>query len=274
MYGPGYAALYSSLLFFVVIIVAIVFGGVGGAVGKGIFGLITKVLSFLPYTILAWGFVMDLFTLQFRYSIASLTGIHTIIICLITEFVLSKFGHPNFTPMWTASSASVLTYYHFDYLVKNADKNPLMALITVLTFILTMLAQTLSGPASVGLFESALWNDAVAVALGVSCGLGAWVSTEAASPSLLPYAPAEVVAAAPAIAPTPAKADTSVAEARIKAIVNDLNQQHSNGYWRTNSGNVKVNEAEYAQLAAKLSAAGVSWTKPKYDPASPTNALS
>ena len=187
-YGPGYAALYSSLLFLVVILVAIIFGGVGGAVVGGVIGLIARICSFLPYTILAWGFVMDMFTLQFRYSIASLAGVHTIILTLIIQFILSRFGHPEFTPMWTASSASVLTYYHFDYLVKNADRNPFMAIVTVMTFILTMLAQTLSGPPSVGLFSSALFNDLLATALGISCGLGAWFSTDTASPQLLPYA--------------------------------------------------------------------------------------
>jgi len=187
-YGPGYAALYSSLLFLGVILVAILFGGVGGAVVGGIVGLIAKIFSFLPYTILAWGFVMDMFTLQFRYSIASLVAVHTIIITLLIQYILGFFGHPNFTPMWTASSASVLTYYHFDYLVKNADKNPFMAIVTVLTFILTMLAQTLSGSPSVGLFSSPLFNDLLATALGISFGLGAWFSTDAASPNLLPYA--------------------------------------------------------------------------------------
>ena len=187
-YGPGYAALYSSLLFFVVIVVAIVFGGVGGTVVNGIVSLVKALLSFLPYIILAWGFVMDLFTLQLRYSIATLTGVHTMILTAIIEFVLGRFGHPNFAPMWVASSASVLTYYHFDYIVKFADKKPFMALLSVVSFILLMLGQTLSGAPSVGLFPNALYNDILAIVLGVSCGLGAWLSTSVSTPALLPYA--------------------------------------------------------------------------------------
>ena len=90
------------------------------------------------------------------------------------------------------------------------------------------------------------------------------------------HAPSPALAAGGSLDSAPApvpKADTSAMESRMKAIVNDLNQQHANGYFRTNSGNVKINEAEYNTLAPKLTAAGVSWTKPKYDPNSPTNAL-
>ena len=187
-YGPGYAALYSSFLFFVVIVIAIVFGGVGSTILTGILRLVKMVIDFMPYIILGWGFFMDMFTLQMRYSIATLTGVHTIILSLIIEFILGKFGHPNFAPMWTASSASVLTYYHFDYISKNADKNPFMALLSVVSFILLMLTQMLSLPVSKGLFLDPVYNDLTAIFLGISCGLGAWFSTNAASPKLLPYA--------------------------------------------------------------------------------------
>jgi hypothetical protein len=187
-YGPGYAALYSSLVFLVVIIISFFFnkGGIVGAIEGGIFKIFTTILSFLPYIILAWGFTMDLFTLQFRYTVASLAGIHTIILCVICSYIFGAFA-----PMFVASSAAVLTYYTFDYLVKYADKKPLMAILMVLGSLLTLLGQTLSGSPSVGpsyLFSTALTNDAFGAAVGVSCGLGAWLTTYASSPAVLPYA--------------------------------------------------------------------------------------
>lgn len=187
-YGPGYAALYSSLLFLAVIVISFFFnkGGIVGAIEGGMFKVFVNILSFLPYIILAWGFTMDLFTLQFRYTVASLAGVHTLILCVICSYIFGAFA-----PMFVASSSAVLTYYTFDYLVKFADKKPFLSILMVLGSMIAILGQTLSGSPSVGpsyLFSTALSNDAFGAAVGISCGLSAWLTTFATSPAILPYA--------------------------------------------------------------------------------------
>lgn len=110
------------------------------------------------------------------------------------------------------------------------------------------------------------WDPAWASPVKIDCS-----NVKKGPPMSLAPSPAMPTSASSEHAPV--RADTSVMENRMKAIVDDLNHLHAQGYFRTNSGNVKINEEEYKQLAPKLQAAGVSWMKPKYDPNSPSNAL-
>lgn len=186
-YGPGYAALYSTLLFLGVIIISFFFnkGGIIGAIEGGVKSMFLTVLSYLPYILIAYGFTTDLFTLEFRGTIASLIGVHAIILCVILSYVFGAF-----VPMFVVSSASILTYYTFDYLVKFADVKPFMAVLASLIGAGTLLAQTLTTPASAkgtDLFDSAMANDGMAAVVGIAVGLSGWLSTYASSPKLLPY---------------------------------------------------------------------------------------
>jgi hypothetical protein len=187
--GAGYAASYSTLLFIVVIVSALMFGGGGSGaltfVKSGSFSLLTTVLGILPFVILAYGIFADVTTLQFRYTIASIAGLDAIIISLIGSFVFGKF-----LPTFVASSAAVLTYYTYDYIVKHATTKPFLAIFVTLFNTLVLAAQTMTtapSPAGTFLFKASLMNDGLATALGVSVGLSTWLGTYLASPEKLPY---------------------------------------------------------------------------------------
>jgi hypothetical protein len=183
----AYAATYSTFLFFVVMVIALVFGG-GGAltfVEGGIFGTLRWVVSMLPYLLLGYGVVLGFITLQYRFLVPTIIGATAIGWSLLASFIFGKF-----LPMYVASTSAILTYYTYDYMVQHASENPMKNIMASVLSFLILLAQVLSTkPAAPGtyLFSSSLMNDGLAAVFGVSIGLGGWISTSASNPDLLPY---------------------------------------------------------------------------------------
>jgi len=185
--SAAYAATYSTFLFFVVMVIALIFnkgGALGFTEGLALSG-VRLVLSFIPYALLAWGFILSFLTLKFRFMIAPLYGLWAIAICIIAEFVFGKF-----LPMMVASSSAILTFYTYDYLVQNITGNPVRNILASLGSFAVLLAQLLcTRPATPGtyLFTASLLNDGLAAILGFSVGLGGWFTIHASSPDMLPY---------------------------------------------------------------------------------------
>jgi hypothetical protein len=185
--GAMYAATYSTFLFVVVMVVALVFnkgGALGTAEGLATSG-VRSAISMVPYALLAWGFVISFLTLKFKYMIAPLYGLWAIAICVVAEFVFGKF-----LPMMVASSSAILTYYTYDYIVDNIQGNVVKNILVSLLSFGVLLAQLLSTrPATPGthLFTASLLNDGLAAILGVSIGLGGWFTIHSTDPNLLPY---------------------------------------------------------------------------------------
>jgi hypothetical protein len=185
--GAMYAATYSTFLFFVVMIVALIFNK-GGAIGftEGLLtSVVRTILSYIPYALLAWGTIISFITLKFKYMIPPLYGLWAIAICIAAEFIFGKF-----LPMMVASSSAILTYYTYDYLVQNITGNVVKNIIVSLLSFLVLLAQLLcTRPATPGtyLFTASLLNDGLAAILGFSVGLGGWFTIHASSPDMLPY---------------------------------------------------------------------------------------
>jgi len=185
--SQAYAAVYSSFLFFAVMIIALLFGG-GGAFAVlqgGVWTTLRWIISMIPYALLAWGFVMSLFTLDYGYLIPSMIGGSSLVTCMISAFVFGKF-----LPMFVVSSAAILTYYTYDYTVQNAKENPMKNILASLSSFLVLLAQVLctkASPPGTYIFNSSLYNDGLAALFGFSLGLSGWISTSASNPDLLPY---------------------------------------------------------------------------------------
>lgn len=185
--SQAYAAVYSSFLFFAVMIIALLFGG-GGAFAilqGGVWTTLRWVISMIPYALLAWGFVMSLFTLDYAYLIPSTIGVSSLITCMISAFVFGKF-----LPMFVVSTSAILTYYTYDYTVQNAKENPMKNVSATLLSFLVLLAQVLctkASPPGTYLFTGSLYNDGLAALFGFSLGLSGWISTSATTPELLPY---------------------------------------------------------------------------------------
>jgi hypothetical protein len=117
-----YATTYSTFLFAVVMIIALVFGG-GGALGVvkgGVWSTITWVISMLPYLLLGYGVLLSFLTLQYRFLIPTIIGGSAIAWSIAASFVFGKF-----LPMFVASTSAILTYYTYDYMVQNANENPM-----------------------------------------------------------------------------------------------------------------------------------------------------
>lgn len=228
-----YATTYSTFLFVVVIITALVFGG-GGALGVvegGAWSTLRWVVSTLPYLLLAWGTVLSFITLEYRYLIAPLIGVHAVVLGMICTWVFGKF-----LPVMVSSSAAILTYYTYDYMVEHAAENPMKNISMATLSLLLLLAQLLSTPASppgTYLFTSSLMTDGLATVFGISIGLGGWFSTSLTSPESLPYSGKPHVS--PVLAPTPnvpASAntvDTASLQAQLNEANKDLDYLHSLG---------------------------------------------
>jgi hypothetical protein len=226
--SKAYAALYSSFLFFAVMVIALLFGG-GGAFAVlqgGLWTTLRWVVSMIPYALLAWGLVMTVFTLNIGYMIPSTIGASSLVTCIISAFVFGKF-----LPMFVVSTAAILTYYTYDYTVQNAKETPVKNLIAIMSSVLVLLAQVLStkaSPPGTYLFTSSLYNDGLAALFGFSLGLSGWISTSASSPEYLPYtgqlaksssssAPSSAPAADPSTTtPTPEQSELDKVKADIK----------------------------------------------------------
>ena len=189
--GAMYAATYSTFLFVVVMVIALVFnkgGAIGSAEGLATSGL-RMALSYIPYALLAWGFIISFLTLKFKYMIAPLYGLSAIAISMAAEFVFGKF-----LPTMVASSSAILTYYTYDYLVSNIHGNVVKNILMSLLSFGVLLGQLLSTrPATPGtyLFTASLLNDGLAAILGLSVGLGGWFTIHSSNPDMLPYSGTE-----------------------------------------------------------------------------------
>ena len=185
--GAMYAATYSTFLFVVVIAVAFFFnkGGAVGFVENAAFAGVKGIISLIPYALLAWGFIISFLTLEFKYMVAPLYGLEAFVLCVIGSFVFGKF-----LPGFVASSSAILTYYTYDYLVKNITgnvvKNILMSLLSF-AVLLAQLLTTAPAPAGTYLFTASLLNDGLAAILGLSVGLGGWYTIHSTNPDMLPY---------------------------------------------------------------------------------------
>lgn len=185
--SDAYAITYSTFLFIVVVVVAFVFGG-GGAVKMvetGSLGLVRVVISTLPYILLGLGFVISFFTLELRHFIPTLVGAAALGLTMVGQFAFGKF-----LPMFVASTASILTYYTYDYIVEHKADNPMKNILASTLSFLVLLAQVMTTkPAVPGtyLFNQSLLNDGLGAIFGVSIGLSGWAIVNAASPGSLPF---------------------------------------------------------------------------------------
>ena len=185
--GAMYAATYSIFLFVVVIAAAFFFnkGGAVSAVEGVAFSGVKGVISLIPYVLLAAGFITSFATLELKYMIAPLYGLQALVFSMTGAFVFGKF-----LPGLVASSAAILTYYVYDYLVANLNGNVVKNIgVSLLGFgiLLAQVLTTAPPPAGTYLFTASLLNDGLGAILGVSVGLGGWFTIHSSNSSLLPF---------------------------------------------------------------------------------------
>jgi hypothetical protein len=185
--GAMYAATYSVFLFVVVLAAAFFFnkGGAVGIVENTAIASGKGIIKFIPYALIAWGILRSFMTLEFRHMIPPLYGLQALVLCILGEFVFGKF-----LPGLVASSAAILTFYTYDYLVKNINGNVVKNIMMCLFSLLVLLAQLLTSgipPAGSYMFNAALLNDGLGAILGVSVGLGGWYTIHSTNPEMLPY---------------------------------------------------------------------------------------
>ena len=99
------------------------------------------------------------------------------------------------------------------------------------------------------------WDPAWASPVKIDCS-----AVKKGSP--MQMAPSPSLTSAVASQPEPVRPDTSALEKRMKEVVDDLNNLNAKGFF--NVGNAKIDADEYKTLAPKLTAAGVTWTPPKF----------
>lgn len=184
-----YAVTYSTFLFIVVVLLALVFGGTGTSALTFVKGstrtMTTWVVSMIPYILLGWGLLMSFLTLQVQYLVPTLVGSAALVGSTVGAFVFGKF-----LPMFVASTSAILTYYTYDYMVEHKDDNPMKNVMAAIWSFLVLLAQVLcTKPAVPGtyLFNASLMNDGVAALFGISVGLAGWFTTSSVDHTLLPY---------------------------------------------------------------------------------------
>ena len=145
-----YATTYSTFLFVVVMIIALVFGG-GGAlnvVEGGAWSMVRLIVSMLPYILLGLGLVLSFLTLQFRFLVPTLVGSGALVVSMLASFIFGKF-----LPMFVASTSAILTYYTYDYIVAHATENPMKNVLAAIWSFLVLLAQVLcTKPSPVGTY--------------------------------------------------------------------------------------------------------------------------
>ena len=184
--GAVYAATYSTFLFVVVMVVALVFnkGGVATAAPAVATSGFKVVLSYIPYLLIGIGFLVSFITLKFKYMVSSLYGLMAIAICFVGTFAFGKF-----LPQLVASSAAILTYFTYDYVISNIHGNIVKNILASLLSLVILLGQMLSTSATPGayLFSASLLNDGLGAILGISIGLSAWFTIHSTSPNMLPF---------------------------------------------------------------------------------------
>lgn len=185
--SDAYAITYSTFLFIVVVVVAFVFGGGGAAkmVETGGLGLVRLAVSTLPYILLGLGFVLSFFTLDVRHFIPTLVGASALGLTMVGQFAFGKF-----LPMFVASTAAILSYYTYDYIVEHKTDNPMKSILASTLSFLVLLAQLMTTKPSVPgtyLFNQSLLNDGLGAMFGVAVGLSGWAIVNATSPGSLPF---------------------------------------------------------------------------------------
>ena len=126
--------------------------------------------SIIPYTLLGFGPLVDLYYREFKYSILTVIGAASVLVAYVYQYALR--GSSSFLPSLTVATAAIVSFLVYDVWVQGSGK--------MYTFLATMLgigviiSQSATNP-STTIFASKMTNDAVSIGLGLALGALSWM---------------------------------------------------------------------------------------------------
>ena len=185
---------------------------VTSGVGSGLYGMVYTISNFLPYGILLFGFFADVVGQEFRYSIASFTGLFAIILNYALKPVLERVftGAPagttvvdergwctlpglealesRATPMSIVSSSAIITYLLiFAWIDRPAMDNIAISVLLPVILILQMFTFHFSGCSPYYNTSSLMGGFSLAMLLGAIVGTSMWAAINFGAPQYSPF---------------------------------------------------------------------------------------
>lgn len=123
----------------------------------------------IPFVLMAYGPLADLYYNNFRYTTITLVGLSSILLGLGYQTAIR--GTTTYLSSLTIGTASIISYVLYDVWIQGSSYNykTLSTLLGSLLMFLQLL-HTVSGP----VFSSSLLNDLIGTVLGSGFGLLAW----------------------------------------------------------------------------------------------------
>jgi len=185
---------------------------VTSGVGSGLYGMHYTISNFLPYGILLFGFFADVVGQEFRYSIASFTGLLAILLNYALKPVLERVftGAPSSTgvvdergwctlpglealesratPMSIVSSSAIITYLLiFAWTERPAIDNVAISVLLPVILILQMFTFHFSGCSPYYNTSSLMGGFTLAMTLGAIVGTSLWAAINFGAPQYSPF---------------------------------------------------------------------------------------
>jgi hypothetical protein len=185
---------------------------VTSGVGSGLYGVIYTISNFLPYGILLFGFFADVIGQEFRYSIASFTGLLAILLNYALKPVLERVftGAPasssvvdergwctlpglealesRATPMSIVSSSAIITYLLiFAWIDRPASDNIAISVLLPVILIVQMFTFHFSGCSPYYNTSSLMGGFSMAMMLGAIVGTSLWAAINFGAPQYSPF---------------------------------------------------------------------------------------
>ena len=185
---------------------------VTSGVGSGLYGMIYTISNFLPYGILLFGFFADVVGQEFRYSIASFTGLLAILLNYALKPLLERVftGAPasstvvdergwctlpglealesRATPMSIVSSSAIITYLLiFAWIDRPASDNIAISVLLPVILIVQMFTFHFSGCSPYYNTSSLMGGFTLAMLLGGIVGTGIWAAINFGAPQYSPF---------------------------------------------------------------------------------------
>jgi hypothetical protein len=186
---------------------------VNSGISSGIYGLIYTISNFLPYGILLFGFFADVVGQEFRYSIASLTGLLAILVNYGLKSVLERvftgapvgttvvdergwctlpgleFLESRATPMSIVSSSAIITYLLiFAWIQRPAMDNIAISVLLPIILIVQMFTFHFSGCSPYYNTSSLMGGFSLAILIGTIIGVSMWAGINFGAPQYSPFA--------------------------------------------------------------------------------------
>lgn len=124
----------------------------------------------VPYALLGFGPMVDLYYREFKYSILTVVGGGAALIGYLYQYALR--GGSAFLPALSIATSAMVSFLMYDVWVQGTD-TATTVMATVLGFAV-ILGQSFSNP-STTIFASKMTNDAAAIGLGLALGALSWM---------------------------------------------------------------------------------------------------